>query len=362
MALTRRQTLLAALAGPLAGCAGPRPTRLIGAATRDGRPHIVCAELQGGVRWATPLSFRAHETLPWGDRLAVLARRPGTELVVLQQADGEPLARARTEPGRHLYGHGLWTPDGSHLLTVENDYERGRGVVVVRDATLRPVAEYASGGIGPHQLAWLTPGKTVIIANGGLLTHPEQPRKKLNRDDFVSSLVVLDVTDGSLLSTLEGPVAQASMRHLTVLDDGRVWVGYQYEGRLPRTVPLVALFEPRSNTLDHPEADALTWTRMQHYVASVAAVPGGHVALATCPRGHCVTVWDLEQMQHLRTHSIRDTAGVDWDVRGQAFALTSGRGLAGRLPLPELLQGDAPVKPHLSVYRGWQWDNHVTVI
>ena len=39
-----------------------------------------------------------------------------------------------TQEGQHLAGHGAYSSDGEFVLTPEHDYERVRGVVVVRDA------------------------------------------------------------------------------------------------------------------------------------------------------------------------------------------------------------------------------------
>lgn len=351
--------MLGATAGLLSGCAVTRNSRLVGAASRGGEHHLLCADLQGHTLWSAALGFRGHETLIHNDHALILARRPGTDLVLVRLGDGQVVARHKIQSPRHLYGHGLWMPDGEHILTVENDYDAGRGVVAVRDRQLDVVALFDSGGIGPHQLAWLEPGKTIVVANGGLLTHPAKPRQKLNKDNFVSNLTIIDVVSGELIGSVAGPVPAASMRHLTVLADGRVFVGYQYEGSKLQTVPLVGVLDPRRMQIAHPEADDATWLKMQHYVASVAASPDGATALATCPRGHCVTVWDLNGMGHVCTHVVRDTAGVDWDARNARFALTSGVGFAGALAPHRLLAADMLSLP---AYRGWRWDNHVTIV
>src|SRR3546814_20493551 len=77
--------------------------------------------------------------------------------------------------GRHFYGHAVFDRAERLLYTTENDYEAGRGVIGVwdADAGYARAGELDAHGIGPHDLALGPDGRSLVIANGGLLTHPD---------------------------------------------------------------------------------------------------------------------------------------------------------------------------------------------
>ena len=55
-----------------------------------------------------------------------------------------------------------------------------RGMIGVRDATdgYRQIGEFGAQGMEPHDIALLGDGRTMVIANGGIRTHPEQRRPR----------------------------------------------------------------------------------------------------------------------------------------------------------------------------------------
>ena len=87
-----------------------------------------------------------------------------------------------TPAGRHLAGHGVFSADGELLFTPEHDYENVRGVIAVRDA--RTFADRARDRHARHRSARdrmaAEPARTLLVANGGILTHPRTFRRKLN--------------------------------------------------------------------------------------------------------------------------------------------------------------------------------------
>jgi hypothetical protein len=58
-------------------------------------------------------------------------------------------------------------------------------VIGVRDASAgyRHIGELPSHGIGPHDLALLSDERTLVVANGGIRTHPDRRREELNLAD-----------------------------------------------------------------------------------------------------------------------------------------------------------------------------------
>ena len=104
----------------------------------------------------------------------------------------------------------------------------------VRDATdgYRQIGELASFGVGPHELVLMPDGATLAVANGGIRTHPDRDRAKLNLDSMAPSLAYLDLADGKLRADyrLAEEHHQLSIRHLAVLGTGGVAIAMQYEG------------------------------------------------------------------------------------------------------------------------------------
>ena len=54
------------------------------------------------------------------------------------------------------------------------------------------VGEIDTHGIDPHEVAWLPDGRSLLVANGGIMTHPRTFRRKLNIPTMDPSLCVLD--------------------------------------------------------------------------------------------------------------------------------------------------------------------------
>ncbi|WP_410966303.1 DUF1513 domain-containing protein, partial [Salmonella sp. SAL4449] len=75
-------------------------------------------------------------------------------------------------------------------------------------------------------------GRTMVIANGGIRTHPDHGTDELNLADMQPSLVYVDVTTGDLLEEhrLAPALHQLSIRHLAIGAGDTVVFGCQYRG------------------------------------------------------------------------------------------------------------------------------------
>lgn len=215
------------------------------------------------------------------------ARRPGTHAFQLDLATQRVRTIFTTSEGRHLSGHGVFSAAGDLLFTPEHDYEHARGVIAVRDTTnFNIVHEIDTRGIDPHEIAWLPGKKHLLVANGGIMTHPRTFRRKLNIDTMDPSLCVIDAASGECLEQWRLPDHLLSIRHLSIAADGSAAVGLQYEGEPTRAPGLVALYEPNAGLrlLELPEP-----TRFAGYVASVCMT--SDVIAASCPFGEGIALW-----------------------------------------------------------------------
>lgn len=292
-----------------------------------------------------------------GDGLAAFARRPGTFAIVAWPFSGKPMQTIVAAPGRHFYGHGCFSKDGRILFAVENDFASARGVVGVYDVsaeTITRLGELDSHGIGPHETLLSPDGTVLIVANGGIETHPDHGREKLNLETMSPSVVFLDVKTGDLLAEhrLDRSLHQLSLRHMALDEAGRAWVGGQFEGSKTDTPPLVAVIsrDEAPVLLDLP---GKLVGRLENYIGSVTATRDQSVIATSAPRGGKTLFWNAETGDYLGHQNISDGCGVAPIDQG-SFLISDGNGGVSYLSDPgeraEILARPA----------GFAWDNHMT--
>lgn len=304
----RRLLLGSAATGVLlagAGTAWLRPPRHDGtlfSAFEDarGEQYIGGLSLHDGVVFGARVPMRAHGCAldPDGSRAVFFARRPGTQAFELTRSTHQARTLFETPPGRHLAGHGVFSPDGRWLYTPEHDYENARGVLAVRDVrTWRIVEEIDTRGIDPHEVRWWQPGRTLLVANGGILTHPRSFRRKLNIPTMDPSLCLIDAASGECLEQWRFYDHLLSIRHLAVAR-GSAAVGLQYEGEPQQAPGVVALYRPGAG-LELLQAPAAERARFRGYVASVAVSEALDLVAAACPYGQGIACWALSDARYL---------------------------------------------------------------
>ncbi|WP_075222393.1 DUF1513 domain-containing protein [Acuticoccus yangtzensis] len=348
-------TPVAAFAAPMLGdpaLADPEraPAFVAARQNADGRHAAVVLNAAGEDLFTEELAGRGHDAAIAPDgRLAVMfARRPGTFAVVLDLRAGRRAAAFSAPEGRHFYGHGFFTPDGRLLYATENDYDGERGVIGIYDtATWGRIGEVETGGIGPHEAILMADGRTVAIANGGILTHPDYPRMKLNLADMAPSLSYLDLVTGDILETAALPAAyhQLSIRHLTAAGDGSIWFGGQYEGAASDVVPLIGRHQPGRAIEIIAAPDH--YAGMNNYIGSVATSADGALIAASSPRGGQVMVFDAATRALVATRRAPDVCGLA--PAGRDFVASDGAGHVW----------DA--NGHRATSPG-AWDNHIAAI
>jgi hypothetical protein len=328
------------------------------AARRDDRGNFSAAlfTLQGDVR-AVELPQRGHDiTLkPDGSAWVAFARRPGRFGVAIPLDAREPVWFA-SKPGRHFFGHGVFSADGKLLYTAENDYERAAGVIGVRDASggYRQIGEFPAHGMEPHDIALLSDGRTMVIANGGIQTHPDRGDDELNLPDMQPSLVYVDVDTGDLLEEqcLAAALHQLSIRHLAIAAGDVVAFGCQYRGP-EEDAPALVGFHRRGEAPIIVEAPAETQVALKNYVGSVAADNAGAIVAASAPKGGLITYWDVAGRRFLGTSNLNDGCGLAPTHRSAHFLLTSGEGWLATADAGGAMSRQSSA---------FQWDNHAILV
>jgi hypothetical protein len=310
----------------------------------EGRYGVAVLDEAGTIISTHPLPDRGHgfAANPKVEWLVSFARRPGNFAVAMHRRMAAEPVLFHTPADRHFYGHGVFSADGRLLYAAENAFETGDGVIGVYDATdgFRRISEFPTHGVGPHEIVMMPDGRTLCVANGGIRTHPDQGRQKLNLPTMKPSMVFMDTTIGGLLSSHALPAAlhRLSLRHMAVDAGGEVWIGGQYEGDVFDNVPVLAkLHEDRglvSVELEDRAAGALG-----KYAGSVAIGNDGVTLAVASPKSGVVITLDTLTGKALEIDLKPGTCGLQ--ARRDGFVSSSE---AGRF-------GDTP--------HDLAWDNHI---
>ncbi|MDQ2633985.1 MAG: DUF1513 domain-containing protein, partial [Pseudomonadota bacterium] len=206
--------------------------------------------------------------------------------------------------------------------------------------------EFPTHGVGPHELLLLADGRTIAIANGGIETHPDFGRAKLNLPTMKPSYVLVDRRTGDLIEKHELPAElhQLSIRHMDTDETGAVWFGCQHEGPATERPALVgrAVRGRELQLIDMPE-DVLSGFR--NYIGSVAANRDAGTIAVTSPQGNSYAVIEAATSRVVKVERLTEVCGVAPDHAG--FMVTTG---TGEIIVP----GGRPVEEEDFV-----WDNHV---
>ena len=324
----------------------------------DGRFAVAVLRRDGSILFDEPIDHRCHDmavapaATPASGTVALFGRRPGRFALVVDLGRRRVTHTILAAEGRHFYGHGFFSPDGRLLYATENAYDEEAGVLGVYDvaAGYSRIGELQTAGIGPHEAILMADGRTIAVANGGILTHPDFGRRELNIATMAPSLAYIDRKTGDLIDKAELPADrhQLSIRHIGVDRFGAVWFGCQYLGPAADGTPLIGR---------HRQGEAPTLTQapdkvvhgLHNYIGAVAANRSGTRIAATSPRGGALVVFDAASGDFVERIPLADTCGLA-PAFADDFVFSNGLG--------ELAEGEGILARH----DGYAWDNHMRAI
>jgi hypothetical protein len=367
MELDRRELLARVGSGALALALPWRPAKaardpeLFGAARRDDRGTYSAAlfSLDGGDVHSVELPERGHDIAlrPGSGEWVAFARRPGRFGVAVPADGGAPIW-FHAKPGRHFFGHGAFSVDGKLLYTTENDYRNAQGIIGVRDATdgYRQIGEFSARGMEPHDVQLLSDGRTMVIANGGIKTHPDSGADELNLPDMKPSLVYVDLETGDLIEEerLAPELHQLSIRHLALAANDTVVFGCQYRGPEEDAPPLLGFHRRGEQPVVVPAPEE-TQIALKNYIGSVSADAGGGIVAASAPKGGVITYWDVSTRRFLGSCELSDGCGIAPTRHKASFLLTSGQGWLVETDIAGGLDEARKTSPY-------EWDNHAILV
>ncbi|PIE48033.1 MAG: hypothetical protein CSA42_00810 [Gammaproteobacteria bacterium] len=301
--------------------------------------------------------------------IAVMGRRPSEYFWVMDCTSGKLVYTIKAkdlnkENNRHFYGHACYSLDGNLLYVAENDTKTFAGIIGVYDVHngYQKIAEFATHGIGPHELILHPDGDKLVIANGGIKTE-RASREELNLATMQPSLVYLSLTngeEGKVLQQIKPKHNQMSVRHISSITEGNlkgtVAIGIQFQGEKHLNMPLVlthkfgdtAFIEYSTNNGD------VSWRQFHHYIASVMVNSKSNLICATSPIGGCVSVFDMVTQKMIDTVKIADCAGIA--VADDGFIVSDGK---GGLTWLKVVEGKLEID---RVMLPMAFDNHMQVV
>lgn len=357
--------------------ANPAGKLFISGARQSSEQHVaVVFDERGQIITSVPLSARAHGAAAHVKtyRGCLFARRPGTYLNAFDIRTPRIHQTIRPQPNRHYYGHGVFSTSGHLLFATENDFDGVRGIVGIYDAEkgYQRIGEMISSGIGPHEIVRLPGSHLLVVANGGIQTHPDSGRDKLNVASMLPSVSIIDSRNGQVVGQhyLDDELHQVSIRHLACTEDGEVWFAAQYEGGKQTVKGLAGVInvEQSINSFQHKTSSiglslidipANLQKKTLNYLSSVA-VAGSYVIYTAAKGGLTFTV-NRQTKQVEDSVSIFDCSGVasltHFDFSQPASTSDSDAALV-TTGTGEIVRLDENGISSLGMH-SLQWDNHV---
>lgn len=311
---------------------------------------------KGRIVWRSAMPARGHtiEPSPDGRLCAIIDRKPGASITFCRSSDGAVLNRIAAAEGCSFDGHAVFNSAGTLLYATESrDEDQAGFIAVVNASDGRRVSAFSTHGIEPHELIWATPDHALAVANGGIRD------RKAMQAEIESSLVVLDVTNGTLKfkHELEEDLISLSIRHLARSAAGEIVFAMQDQDAGADWRPMVGLLslDWAVAFLDLPMDDLM---RLRGYCGSAAIDRSGTIAAATSPHGGVAAFWDLPERRYLGRVELRDGCGMAAAETQGSFVFTSGDG--SRLLVTASPQGVASTLLERPSDHLPQWDNHLT--
>lgn len=179
-------------------------------------------------RAAYPLRGHGTALVP-GAGVGIFAGMEGRTMVVFDADSLDLVALAETlRLGWHFGGHAVPLPDGRHVAVTERapavpagpdragDPAHMAGRVVIREAaSLRPVADFSSYGLRPHDIRLTADGRHLVVANYGSTV--------VEAGDFALDTVphilapcaaIIELASGKLVARFAPADLRAELRHL----------------------------------------------------------------------------------------------------------------------------------------------------
>ncbi len=317
---------------------------------------------QGEIKHTHELDSRGHSFAinPIRKEIYCISRRPGYTIDIVD-SKARFIQQIRASSQRHFYGHGVCSPDGRLLYTTENNLENGQGVIGIRDMHQHGLllGEYSTFGIGPHSIELSSDHRYLVVANGGVKTHPMTGRKKLNLKNMSPSLTFIDRLNGELhrKAMLAPEYFQNSIRHFALTPDNDAIIALQNQSDKKTHEVLLAHYHYSSHQIHPIRIPRAIQNQLNGYLGDVVFDHSYQSIATSSPRGGLVIFYRPKD-QTLWHDTFDDSCGVRAikDLP-QGFMVSNGGGEIRQYHLGKQLLGQ--LSKQVLAHQEVRWDNHL---
>lgn len=330
------------------------------AQSRLGEHTLLCFNQSHDCIAEHALASRGHGfALSAEGHIAAIARRPADFFFVMDRY-GSKQAEIQARPDRHFYGHGVYDKSGEYLYLTENDFDNARGVIGVYEThnNYARVDEFDSHGIGPHAIQFNRDASQLIVANGGIETHPNTGRKKLNLPTMQPSLAFIDPASGALSrrAKLAPEHHRNSIRHFAVGSDDTVYIGLQNQNADADAV-LLATLAPTDSEIEKFKISAAIESRLDNYVGDICLDQSEQYLAASSPYGNSLVMMSLFSGETSLV-TVNDVCALSPTAKPGQFMVSAGSGMICLVDIHPSFQ-----QPRVKVIADFSstlaWDNHI---
>ena len=324
---------------------------------------VVTVDAFGHILNQLTLPDRGHgcSIRPGQKEAVIIGRRPG-KFAVAFGLDNPNISKLFAPPSnRQFQGHAIFSKDGNYLFVTENNLVSQIGVIGVYDVnnSYVRVGEFSSYGIGPHEISLIPKTNIIVVANGGIITHPDLPEIKLNTDTMEPSLAYIDYKNGKLIDQYTPQVSRykkLSIRHLIIPSSKDVIYACQDQTPYQGKVPLVSMYSKGTKKLKHFRLPEKIHTAIGGYCGSITADISGMIVAVSAPRGNYILFWKISSQEFLGYLTIADGCGISSGIRPGEFAVTNSGGYFSTYNAIEKASLNRKTQPEV------KWDNHLTAV
>ena len=199
----------------------------------------------------------------------------------------------------------------------------------------------------------------LVVANGGIKTHPATGRKKLNIATMQSSLAFIDLLTGGLFKRFQLPPDYQfnSIRHLAIDRNNNIYLALQNQSPEHKQC-LIAIYRTGSNCIEPCSLPATINQQLNHYIGDICLDKSEKYFLATSPKGNTAVLFTNEG-QFIDSIQIDDVCGVEPSQKNNSFLVSTGKGRVCQLtvnPNSRKVEFKELFKPNDQEIA---WDNHI---
>lgn len=229
----------------------------------------------------------------------VTVEKWGPQGVLLNVKDEKVLEVFSANEGNVFFGHTVFTQDGSIQINTEEDYDRTKGFLVLRDTKdLRVMGMLETHGNGTHECRSIDGGKTIMVCNGGMK----------NR---TPNLSWIDLKSGKLMHQVKlDPAKDVRYSHFDVSYDGWICVsGISDPASKKKSFELVVFISPQGKVMS-PKIPPPVAAKMTFEGLSIAFLGKSGLVAVTFSFDNLLLIFDYKTQVLVGAMSLQGPHGV----------------------------------------------------